>query len=256
VTSENVNELIAERRNVIGEGEVHVVSIDIDGLDFYIWAALRVRAQVVVIEYNSFLTPNSDFVQAPDSECEGCGGNVLFGAGGGALAALGSHLGYTLVYAETRGVNLFFVRDDLIGRLRSSWHIGSVARTLELVRWRPCYAGASSLHATHHTFRWLSSLEALHFSESSSSTTSATSSDDIRRWRGMEEGGGVTLPPLSERDTPPASSSPVHVAAATLSLLNAFYYYNLFVIYVSMGFQSFTTEKPIGAGGDMKIANE
>ena len=72
----------------------------------------------------------------------------------------------------------------------------------------------------------------------------------------MEEGGGVTLPPLSERDTPLASSSPVHVAAATLSLLNAFYYYNLFVIYVSMGFQSFTTEKPIGAGGDMKIANE
>ncbi len=246
MTSENVNELIAERRHVIGDGEVHVLSIDIDGLDFYIWAALRVRAQVVVIEYNSFLTPNSDFVQAPDSECEGCGGSVLFGAGGGALAALGTRLGYTLVYAETRGVNLFFVRDDLIGRLRASWHIGSVARTLELVRWRPCYAGASSVHATHHTFRWLSSLETLHFSESSSSsTTSATSSDDIRRWRGREKGGGVTLPPLSERDTPPASSSPVHVTAATFSLFNAFYYYNLFVIYVSMG-----------AGGDIKIANE
>jgi hypothetical protein len=51
---------------------------------------------------------------------------VWFGSGAGALSALGRQLGYTLVYAEMRGVNLFFVRDDLVPRLRQSAHLGHV----------------------------------------------------------------------------------------------------------------------------------
>ena len=79
-----------------GAGEVDVLSIDIDGKDFYIWAKLDpgLRAKVVVIEYNSFIDVPALKVQGP--EMGGDGGTVFFGAGLGALAHLGVRLGYTL----------------------------------------------------------------------------------------------------------------------------------------------------------------
>ena len=40
-------------------------------------------------------------------------GTNFFGASLSAFAALGRYCGYTLVYADQRGVNLFFVADEL-----------------------------------------------------------------------------------------------------------------------------------------------
>ena len=107
------------------QGEIDVLSIDVDGNDLYIWASIdpALRPKVVIIEYNAFVVPPGDLVQAPGAG--GGGGAVHFGAGVGALAAVGAARGYSLVYAETRGVNLFFVRDDLVGRLRATARGGS-----------------------------------------------------------------------------------------------------------------------------------
>jgi hypothetical protein len=99
--------------------EPDVVSIDVDGNDYWIWRALtRFRPRVVVIEYNGDLDLASEQVMpyTPGFRWDHSSG---YGASLGALEALGAEKGYTLVHTELAGVNAFFVRDDLAGDLPS-----------------------------------------------------------------------------------------------------------------------------------------
>lgn len=110
VTPERVEELFG-MASVPAEPDV--VSIDVDGADLWIWAALeRYRPRVVVIEYNSALDPAGRQVQ-PRDQVEGWAGTDFYGASLGALEELGRRKGYVLVHAEIAGVNAFFVRQDL-----------------------------------------------------------------------------------------------------------------------------------------------
>jgi hypothetical protein len=109
ITAENINELIG----LWGNGEVDLVSVDIDGNDFYVWQALTiVKPRVVVIEYNAKFAPPLAIVQEYKSD------NVwkqtdYMGASLEALVRLGDSLGYSLVGTNFMGVNAFFVRSDL-----------------------------------------------------------------------------------------------------------------------------------------------
>jgi hypothetical protein len=98
--------------------EPDVVSIDVDGNDYWIWRALERRPRVVVIEYNGDLDPASSQVMpyTPGFRWDHTSG---YGASLGALEALGTEKGYTLVHTELAGVNAFFVRSDLAGDLPS-----------------------------------------------------------------------------------------------------------------------------------------
>ncbi|OLF18170.1 hypothetical protein BU204_08245 [Actinophytocola xanthii] len=109
VTPERVNELFAA--GGVPE-EPDVVSIDIDGGDYWVWRALRgYRPRVVVVEYNSALPPHERLVQPPEAAT--WLGTAFFGASLGALVALGEEKGYRLVHCELAGANAFFVRSDL-----------------------------------------------------------------------------------------------------------------------------------------------
>jgi hypothetical protein len=56
-TAENVNALVAEAQLA---GEIDLLSVDVDGVDLYIWEALEaVTPRVVVIEYNGALPATS-----------------------------------------------------------------------------------------------------------------------------------------------------------------------------------------------------
>ncbi len=98
------------------EAEPDVVSIDVDGNDYWIWMALTRRPRVVVIEYNGALDVTSKRVMpySPGHEWDHTSG---YGASLAALEELGAQKGYTLVHTELAGVNAFFVRDDLLGTL-------------------------------------------------------------------------------------------------------------------------------------------
>jgi hypothetical protein len=94
--------------------EPDILSIDIDGNDFWVWAAVAsVRPRVVIIEYNGLLDPMTRLVQPylPDVAYDR---TEFFGASLGALEALGQARGYQLVHTELNGVNAFFVRDDVL----------------------------------------------------------------------------------------------------------------------------------------------
>jgi hypothetical protein len=99
--------------------EPDVVSIDVDGNDYWIWRALdRFRPRVLVIEYNGALDPGSRRVMpyTPGHRWDHTSG---YGASLGALEDLGEEKGYRLVHTELAGVNAFFVRADLAGELPS-----------------------------------------------------------------------------------------------------------------------------------------
>jgi hypothetical protein len=110
ITPENVQELFAA--NGV-PAELDVLSIDVDGADYWIWEAIDAyRPRVVVIEYNSALNPHRRLVQPADL-VGAWDGTSYYGASLGALRSLGKRKGYRLVHTELSGVNTFFVREDL-----------------------------------------------------------------------------------------------------------------------------------------------
>jgi glycosyltransferase involved in cell wall biosynthesis len=111
VTPANVEQLFADA----GVPEsLDVLSIDVDGSDYWIWDALHAyRPRVVVIEYNSALPADARLAQPRDhGRWEG---TDFQGASLGAMVRLGTQKGYRLVHTETSGVNAFFVRNELAG---------------------------------------------------------------------------------------------------------------------------------------------
>jgi glycosyltransferase involved in cell wall biosynthesis len=110
VDADNVEHLLARARV---PDEPDVLSIDVDGSDYWIWSAIAsYRPRVVVIEYNSALDPARRLVQPRDAPQE-WDQTEYFGASLGALRGLAESKQYRLVHTELCGVNAFFVREDL-----------------------------------------------------------------------------------------------------------------------------------------------
>lgn len=115
VSSANVEQLLADAGI---PREFDVLSIDVDGVDYWIWATMTWQPRLVVIEYNSAFGPDAA-VTIPDVENftrrAGSDERLYFGASLTALAALGRRKGYRLILTEPSGTNAFFVREDLAG---------------------------------------------------------------------------------------------------------------------------------------------
>ena len=110
VTAENINALLQKYR------VPHVfdlLSIDIDGNDYWVWQSMDCRPRVVVIEYNAHFPPPHRRVIAYDPGFVWAGTDY-FGASLQALYELGRRKGYTLLYCERIGANAFFVSTDLL----------------------------------------------------------------------------------------------------------------------------------------------
>jgi len=112
ITADNICDLF-RKYNV--PKEIDLISIDIDRNDFYVWMALcgEYRPRVVVIEFNSCFNLDEDLVIAYDGSSM-WNGTQHTGASMLALRNLGKKLGYSLVYQESAGVNLFFIRNDVL----------------------------------------------------------------------------------------------------------------------------------------------
>jgi hypothetical protein len=98
--------------------EPDLLVIDVDGNDWWIWRTLarRLRARVVLIEYNPVVGRRAWWV-LPHDPSHRWDETARHGAGLGALEALGRTLGYRLVGCDSNGVNACFVRADLVGDL-------------------------------------------------------------------------------------------------------------------------------------------
>lgn len=118
ITAENIVSLFEKYKVPI---EFDFLSLDIDFNDWYVWKAIskKYSPRVVCIEYNSSHLPGEDKVVKYDPN--GCwDGTNYFGASYTALVNLANSIGYTIVYAENMGVNLFFIRNDVLNGWRPS----------------------------------------------------------------------------------------------------------------------------------------
>jgi hypothetical protein len=118
VTRDNINALLGDAGF---SGDIGLLSIDIDGNDYWVWEAIDiVSPRIVVAEYNSLWGPSravtvpydADFVRTRKHHS-----NLYYGASITALAQLGRRKGYSLVGGNSAGNNAFFVRDDVRGAI-------------------------------------------------------------------------------------------------------------------------------------------
>lgn len=114
ITLENVNDLFKQHGF---EGEIDLLSIDIDGVDYYVWEAINViQPRMVITEYNavfgrdrSLTVPYDPKFDRDDFHSSG----ICFGMSLKAANKLAEKKGYVLVGCESSGSNAFFVRKDL-----------------------------------------------------------------------------------------------------------------------------------------------
>jgi hypothetical protein len=109
VDAENISGLIESARL----GELDLLSIDIDGNDYWIWEAIAARPRVVVMEYNAKFPPPTKWVMQYNPKHRWNYSDYQ-GASLESLNELARKKGYTLVGSCFAGVNAFFVRDDLV----------------------------------------------------------------------------------------------------------------------------------------------
>lgn len=118
ITRDNINDLI---KNAGFYGDVGILSVDIDGNDYWVWERISViNPVIVVVEWNSVFGPDHA-ISIPYSEDFDRGtahySNLYWGASIQAFNHLAERKGYALMGSNTAANNLFFVRRDRLGRL-------------------------------------------------------------------------------------------------------------------------------------------
>lgn len=109
VTPDNVNRIISDAGI---KGETGLLSIDIDGNDYWIWKAIDViRPRIVVIEAKVEFGTDNRVVPYGNHNHHGVDARYN-GASVEALRVLGKQKGYKLVAANKQGYNLFFVQEQ------------------------------------------------------------------------------------------------------------------------------------------------
>lgn len=148
ITRDNIN-LIITKAGI--SGDIGLLSIDIDGNDYWIWEAITadvISPSVVVVEYNSVLGKqfaltipyiekfNRNKAHYP---------NLYYGASLKALCVLAEKKGYVFVGSNSAGNNAFFVRKDLADNIMKvdceSGYVESKFR-------EPSYINGKFMHAT------------------------------------------------------------------------------------------------------------
>ena len=113
ITKDNINDLIKKSGIV---GEIGILSVDIDGNDYWVWQAIDcVRPQIVIAEYNSAfgdIYPLSVPYAADFYRGNAHYSNLYYGASINALIKLAGQRGYSLLGSNKAGSNAFFIRND------------------------------------------------------------------------------------------------------------------------------------------------
>ncbi len=118
ISADNVNQLISESGYC---GEIGLLSVDIDGNDYWVWDRIDVVNPVIVVaEYNSVFGPDKAVTVPYDplfTREQAHYSNLYWGCSLKALELLGRKKGYALVGSNSAGNNAFFIRRDCLSGL-------------------------------------------------------------------------------------------------------------------------------------------
>lgn len=119
ITKDNINGIIT------GAGisdDIGILSIDVDGNDYWIFEAIEcISPRIVIIEYNSLFGKNLKISVPYDEKfmrIKRHYSGLYFGSSIAALTDLARKKGYCLIGSNSAGCNAFFVRKDAIGSLQ------------------------------------------------------------------------------------------------------------------------------------------
>jgi hypothetical protein len=119
IDRDNINQIFLEHGF---RGEIGLLSIDIDGNDYWIWECINtVDSDMVVVEYNSLFGPeyaitvpyNPRFYRTTAHYS-----NLYWGCSLRALSLLADRKGYAFLGTNSNGNNAHFVRRDRLGVLK------------------------------------------------------------------------------------------------------------------------------------------
>jgi len=114
ITRDNVNTLLASHGF---QGDIDLLSLDVDGVDYWLWHDLdTISPRVVILEFNHLWGPDAcvtvpyadDFVADFTPH-----GSDYAGASLGAFVKLGKAKGYRFVGTNAIATNAFFIRQDI-----------------------------------------------------------------------------------------------------------------------------------------------
>lgn len=118
ITAENIDGLLHAAHP---DPDLGLLSIDIDGNDYWVWKAITsVSPRIVICEYNSLFGPDATVTipyESGFSRPRTGPARMCYGASIAALHHLARSRGYSLVAGNAAGNNAFFVRDDCLGQL-------------------------------------------------------------------------------------------------------------------------------------------
>ena len=121
ITKDNINKLISDYTS---HSDIGLLSVDIDGNDYWVWEAIDViNPRIVICEYNSLfggekrvsVLYNESFTRRSAHFSD-----LYFGASLAAFVELGERKGYDFIGVASTGVNAFFVRKDLSAPFRKT----------------------------------------------------------------------------------------------------------------------------------------
>jgi hypothetical protein len=120
IDRDNINALFSEHGFA---GELGILSIDIDGNDYWVWERIScVRPVIVIAEYNSVFGPQAAVSIPYDPafyRTRAHHSNLYWGCSLAALCDLAGQKGYDFVGSNSAGNNAYFVRRDRMADLRS-----------------------------------------------------------------------------------------------------------------------------------------
>ena len=116
ITRNNINDIIESSGF---NGKTGILSIDIDGNDYWIWEAITViEPTLVIIEFNAVFNIDRPITIPYDEKFirqKAHYSYLYFGASLTALISLGKSKGYSFIGTNSAGVNAYFVKNENIG---------------------------------------------------------------------------------------------------------------------------------------------
>ena len=111
IDKDNLNLIIDSHFH--NDEEIDFFSIDVDGIDYYLFETLKVRPKVICIEYNFWFGPDIKCSIPYDKNFTWKINSIYSGASLNSLCDLAKRKGYYLIALESHCVNAFFIRSDL-----------------------------------------------------------------------------------------------------------------------------------------------
>jgi len=115
VTVNNINNILSSQ---LRQKEIDLLSLDLDGNDYFIWEAITVINPKIVVVEVQVEKGNTDYIPDYNNAFEKYESDIPKGASPLSMLKLANKKGYELIAVNKGSYNLFFVKKDFMGKLK------------------------------------------------------------------------------------------------------------------------------------------